>query len=108
MVNAKGKPCINNSRFAYVDFYDAEDAQKTLDSQPVKYDGIVLRIEPGSAQAVKRGAPWVYDPKGLNDKKPSRKEVKQQRRERRNPPQSEPAKPNLMAKYEGQRIVFED
>ncbi|RKP12225.1 hypothetical protein BJ684DRAFT_21223, partial [Piptocephalis cylindrospora] len=36
---------------------------------PILLDGRKLRVEFGSAEAARRGAPWIHDPKGLNTQK---------------------------------------
>ncbi|KAK9685792.1 Nucleolar protein 13, partial [Basidiobolus ranarum] len=50
--------------FAYVDFEEVESATKAIeDSNKQWLDGRKLRVEYGSAEATKKGAPWLHDKK---------------------------------------------
>ncbi|KAI9596360.1 hypothetical protein BDF19DRAFT_438858 [Syncephalis fuscata] len=52
--------------FAYIDYMELESAKAAVESPKSHYlQGRLLRVEYGSGEAVKRGAPWIHDPKGL-------------------------------------------
>lgn len=118
--------------FAFIDFFEEESAKNVFDnvaSLPWIH-GRKLRIEPGSAEAVRRGAPWVYDPKGLNNKaenideaeveeepqeekkpfQPSRRERKRVLKEQRAAPKqyTKPVAPGITQnrEFQGQKIKF--
>ncbi|KAI8057285.1 hypothetical protein BDF22DRAFT_670570 [Syncephalis plumigaleata] len=67
--------------FAYIDYANLESAKAAVESPKSHYlEGRVLRVEYGSEEAVKRGAPWIHDPKGLS-KRPSSTEDEEQNSE---------------------------
>lgn len=56
--------------FAYVDFMEQSGAEMCMsERKPLFLEGRKLRVEFGSAEAARRGAPWIHDPKGLNGPK---------------------------------------
>jgi RNA recognition motif-containing protein len=83
--------------FAYIDFKELDSAKAAMSTQHY-LNGRQLRVEYGSEEAVRRGAPWIYDPKGLLKKKKSTTTTTT----------TGTGTINTSVPFQGQKIVFED